>query len=530
MTTNHDLAALATRLASASRRARIGLAIDAAVMGGASGAGLWVFFEAIRRILPEGFGRMMDAVGLGGIAEPLRQSVVAALVVAVVVAVCVFLATLSGAPGETLLARRADRRFGLRERLSTALEVAGTPSGPIEAALLRDAEADAGRIDVRRLAPLHLPKALWLLALLLATGLVLQLAPVTETAPPAPRAAGFATLPPLPETLTVAERAAVAEEIHRAAEAIRTAAEAAGDPVVAGVGRTLERLGQDIAAGENIDRDAITEELGALLDYAGATPTAPPADALVAAETAAAALQNILAAVQQNGNGATPQLTTGEGRDTGNEVEPVLDEDHAVPMVVGRTAERGIGDGTRQAPADRMQGNIGGIQMQLPNEWEDDDVINEARAGGTARPNAAAGNLGVETAAQPGQQRTAPGPGLGDDMPPNGGTQRTELAGEAPGAGVQAEGNRPIIAAEPLEYEIDHGMDLDGAVNPQGRRIQIDIPPAPEVENATDTAPEAAAEWRLTPEAAIARLLLDPTARDLVARYFGALAPIPEAP
>src|SRR5947208_2127983 len=68
------------------------------------------------------------------------------------------------APGLATHARTADHIFGLKERLSTALEVAsagplGTPQDPVRSALLTDAEQHARSIDVRALVPLGLPPA-----------------------------------------------------------------------------------------------------------------------------------------------------------------------------------------------------------------------------------------------------------------------------------------------------------------------------------------------------------------------------------
>ena len=79
-------------------------------------------------------------------------------------------------------ARAADRRFGLRERLSTALEVAAARSpnvahGPIHRALLADAEKNAGSIDTRTLVSLRLPRATWGVPALLAAALLLQALP-----------------------------------------------------------------------------------------------------------------------------------------------------------------------------------------------------------------------------------------------------------------------------------------------------------------------------------------------------------------
>src|SRR5437868_5017138 len=86
------------------------------------------------------------------------------------------------APDVAALARAAERRFALQERLSTALEVtatlrADTAFDPIRAALLADAENHAGAIDPRRLVRLTLPRATWAVPVLLVAAVLLQLVP-----------------------------------------------------------------------------------------------------------------------------------------------------------------------------------------------------------------------------------------------------------------------------------------------------------------------------------------------------------------
>src|SRR5690606_1719901 len=58
-----------------------------------------------------------------------------------------------GAPDLSAVARLAERRFALDERLSTSLELAGRRD-PVAQALHADAEAAAARVEPARLAPL----------------------------------------------------------------------------------------------------------------------------------------------------------------------------------------------------------------------------------------------------------------------------------------------------------------------------------------------------------------------------------------
>jgi chemotaxis protein histidine kinase CheA len=77
-------------------------------------------------------------------------------------------------PGREEVARWVDDRQRLKERLSTALEVAGDPAaGQWRELILADAAAHAGNLDVRRLLPFRLPRSVrWaLLVLVLSAGL-----------------------------------------------------------------------------------------------------------------------------------------------------------------------------------------------------------------------------------------------------------------------------------------------------------------------------------------------------------------------
>src|SRR5688572_1842936 len=77
-------------------------------------------------------------------------------------------------PGLTETARWVDVKQNLKERMSTALEVAGTENtGTWRDLVMHDAVTHANEIDPRRLVPLHLTKAArWaVLVLALAAGL-----------------------------------------------------------------------------------------------------------------------------------------------------------------------------------------------------------------------------------------------------------------------------------------------------------------------------------------------------------------------
>ncbi len=153
------------------------------------------------------------------------------------------------------LARRFDQQFGLRERLSTALELAGGVL-PVESAVLvaaqrADAARVAGEVDARRGLPLRLRWRDWALVAL-ALG-----------------AFATATLIPNPQETALAEQAEVEEAIAEQLEALEALREQAlQDPLLSDEQRAAVVETLDAAVETLSQRGVTQQEALAALDAA----------------------------------------------------------------------------------------------------------------------------------------------------------------------------------------------------------------------------------------------------------------------
>jgi len=172
------------------------------------------------------------------------------------------------APDLPWLARAADRRFALKERLSTALEVAAARSpnvsdDPIRMALLADAEKKAGSIDTRTLVNLRLPFAAWGVPVLLAAALLLEELPPDTWH----RAASEASAERNDTSLSRRQAEDTAANLRQIAELLDQDATRRSDPYLRTIARTLERLSADVARAP-VDRSRLASELSQLLAHA----------------------------------------------------------------------------------------------------------------------------------------------------------------------------------------------------------------------------------------------------------------------
>jgi hypothetical protein len=159
------------------------------------------------------------------------------------------------------VARRADRHFGLDERLGTALELGygdtGAAPRPVLSALVADAEDHAARVRPEQLVRLRVPRPAWLLALALAGVIALEQAPRAGT----PVAAGHRSTAPLAALRS-------REEILAAATYLQQQAEERSDPGLMAAAAALRQLGDSISSGA-LTRDAADARLADALQRAG---------------------------------------------------------------------------------------------------------------------------------------------------------------------------------------------------------------------------------------------------------------------
>ena len=160
------------------------------------------------------------------------------------------LATFLLAPDLAALARAADHRFALKERLSTALEVATArpthaAQDPVRAALLADAEQSAGSIDIRTLVSLQLPRAVWGVPALLVVALLLQTVPPDMFGRAAPDASATRNASDN-GALSGDQAADTAANLRRIAEVLNQDGAQRSDPYLRTIARALERLSAEV--------------------------------------------------------------------------------------------------------------------------------------------------------------------------------------------------------------------------------------------------------------------------------------------
>src|SRR5262245_36193447 len=222
------------------------------------------------------------------VAPSLLDQIAASAIAFVCALVIAVLATFLFAPDLAALARAADHRFALKERLSTALEVAtARPShaaqDPVRSALLADAEQSASSTDMRALVSLRLPRAAWAVPALLVTALLLQTVPpdMFGRATPGTSATRNASDS---DALSRDQAADMAANLRRIAEVLDQDGAQRSDPYLRTIARALERLSAEVGRA-SIDRPRLARELGQLLAHAQqaytqsdrpADQTAPP--------------------------------------------------------------------------------------------------------------------------------------------------------------------------------------------------------------------------------------------------------------
>ncbi len=253
------LAGLVERLRAAGRRQRARRLFGAVTLAATAGLAALVVGLLLEWLQPVTGWALHTGIVLG----------VAAGVFAAVLLVAVAV-VMSRRPDIDALARAADRRFALDERLSTALEVAGSPQqeGLVADVLVADAGRRSRAVEPGALLPWRWPRLLAAVPVLalIAVGITL-LPPITrqETVATSPGAA--------PTALQAEERTQAASNIRRIAALVRADAERRGDTYLGAVAQTLERVGGDIESGA-VDRAAVTRELAELLSHAERAYTA----------------------------------------------------------------------------------------------------------------------------------------------------------------------------------------------------------------------------------------------------------------
>src|SRR5262245_21376409 len=426
--------------------------------------------------------------------DQLATSAIAFACALVVAVLATFLLT----PDLATLARAADHRFALKERLSTALEVAtARPSDaaqdPVRSALLADAEQSATSTDMRALVSLRLPRAAWAVPALLVTALLLQTVPPDMLGHATPGASATRNAPDN-GALSGNQAADTAANLRRIAEALDQEGAQRSDPYLRTIARALERLSMEVGRAA-IDRPRLARELGQLLVHAQqayaqsdrpADQTAPqqhPTDLL------RSALEEITGGRQASAaptrDSPAPKATAADRNPPGRPAQPKDRKASGTPTQAEQIA----------AAVRRLTGqdipwlfvDEDGAEVDPRSQLERLMAEEERRARAAAQPAGGAANAG-----------------RGD--------------GDQAGDGVQPLGRG--ASAKTADPAATEQMLLPDPQSREGGRIRIEIPPNAALSDVAAPSSVAGSGWRRVQEQSVERPTLEAEGRRIVGRYF----------
>jgi len=405
-------------------------------------------------------------------------------------------------PGLLELARRADRTFGLRERSSTALELALVPGGSegeLATALLADAERHALVIEPQCLVLIRFPRVGWWLAAL-AAGLggfqfVVPLV-ISESLPGPPSASEEIAVPLSPE-----ERGETVADLLRTATLLGGEAEQRKDPYLQALAQAFDDLSRRVASGA-LDRATTERELDRLLNHVerayegesapfgraasapGMPDTESPADPLAEAQGSPAAV----AAPLKERPPEEPRSSESSALDTTAGLNDLLDELEQVGTNLQRaTKERETNKGRITAVDYAEFGPyITPESLERLKRQREEREAQQARAG---QPIGAA-------------------------------QEANKGAGDLAGEGVQPlAGGEERTALEASKIRREQ-VSLPDSRTEAGEHVQLERPPDTRLSDVADSQRPSGEAWRASREAEVRRDQLGPRERAVVSRYF----------
>ncbi|MCC6735468.1 MAG: hypothetical protein IT534_05000 [Bauldia sp.] len=491
------------RLDGARRRAVLRGLGESVAMAIAAGLAAWC-------LLRLGFALAWTPVSATTLALAAGAVALAALAIG-------FVSALAESPSRLALARRADAALGLRERISTAVEVADAVPTVVSAALVADAERRAGAIRPAAILPRRGFAPVVPMALLAVFAAALLLAPLPPASAP-DRA--------LPPSLLVGatEAETIAAELRTLAAEIAADAAERDDPFLAAIATATAATAQNLADGTPVERAPLAAELARLGEYAAAAygATGAPsgrAEALsrIAGATAAGRGPTGAAAAPPSGGG--PDAAPGAAGDPAGSTAP------------GAAGEAGTPERLRPegaaGPDTPSPGNLAARPAAAPEitgtavqEICNFDAGADCAAAGGDNP------FGLER----GNVDLPPDPG--GATPPNAAEGPAMANGQLVGPAADAGAGEAVFAGQgtrPLgDVPVDGPGPLPGGGTMllrdrgtgTGDRIRIDMPPPAGGAAVLEAGTPPAGDWRTLPEAPVARPLLPPAERAVAARYF----------
>ena len=406
-------------------------------------------------------------------------------------------------PDIGFMARAADRRFGMQDCLSTALEVEADPTrshGVVVHALLQDAGSRSKSVDPQSLVPLRLHRHAVGVPILLAGAALFTFAP----APPLVQDAYQALLPTTVQqtpSLTQ-EQAQTAANLRVIAAILKQDGEARADPAIQAIASAVDRLGKEVTTNLGMKGDAYSKELSRLLTLA----------------------RN---AYERVGEAKSPRnlsrLIADLGADAPNRPD---DEYQDVPIneATGEVWEPPLED--NPFGADR----VGLLTTREYAGIDDfDNMIAPDTVLGDPRRDRPKGDGPAHAVAMDERTATNNAPG-DDDYGPAGPDATGATAGEMIGAGGGfGEGDYAGVGTEALfgpgegpfnPFAVAGELVLENPGLGGGRRIRFNLPPPVELRVPEMNIPGAVGGWRTLAEGEVTRTDLPAPARDIVSRYF----------
>ncbi|HMA74009.1 MAG TPA: hypothetical protein VKP67_21375 [Xanthobacteraceae bacterium] len=406
--------------------------------------------------------------------------------------IVVFLCT----PDIATFARTADRALALQERLSTALEVDARlqpPAlGPVQAALLADAERHAASIDPRQIVRLDLPRVAWALPILMAAAVLLRLV--------SPDAFGLS----VSRGPTAAERDAVgftsqqaavaAANLRRIAELLDKDAAQRSDPYLRTIARAVERLASEVAD-PGVDRRVLTNALDRFLAH-----TRQAYGQMISATDRGLVQRDVLqqfqatldeiAGARQAGAPAPSNPDGGGGDIAAAERGQARPPTH--PSERKNTGGRTLPE---KATPDRQSATWDDLLKDLDDYDPVDPRIEKERAFAEQQRRARAASQALGAAQDAGR---------GD--------------GDRAGDGTRPLGNGGATTSTELTPGVEMLLPDQGANG--GRRIRIELPPDVVLSGVAPPTAAERGEWRRVQEEPIERTAPGAEGRRVIGRYF----------
>jgi len=504
-----ELTQVTAVLRRAQSRRRAMLVGGAILWAGSSGLLALVALQALRLLWPQ-----VWAAWFGDATFPITTAWIVCGAAAVTLAVLLPLALIR-TPTLLSLAKAADERFGLQERLSTALELTAARSGPqsaVRAALFTDVAREARALDPKVLVPVTIPKLGWTMPFLAGGAILLGFLP-TPPMPPVAAGAQPALAVYGDRAMSREEQEAVAAQIERVSKLAAERAEEHADPLMQAVARTLESLADRVRSDGSFERGEILSVLQDMAAYAAQEAQTGQGQDGISALLEAAARQ---IAPNMVAFGSTDARSTGERASVPTARAEGENDSVATPQTT---------QGAKQVAEQGRQGTKKGlVEDELTKLSSSDAGIESGASGGEGTPTTASSNnysmverhalRQTQRADMVGDFEQSRDGNFSNPMDNPWGGETTRENDSVPGAAEEA-------SAPDVAFGTNAELMLEAREIGEGRRVRRDTPPVarftPVEDRASATGNPA---WIRQDEVEVSRSYLGPDLRDFVSAYF----------